>query len=56
MYGTGQLLRQGSKLRLTGRQCDKKLSASDQNFKTCRRQATNLLSPRYLKSQGERAF
>ena len=56
MHGTGQLLRQGPKLRLTGRQCEKNLSAGDQNFKTNRRQTTNLLSPWHLKFQGERAF
>ena len=47
---------QGPKLRLTGRRCDQKLSVGDQNFKTGRRQATNLLSPRHLKFQGKRAF
>ena len=47
---------QGPKLRLTGRQCDQKLGVGDQNFRTGRQQATNLLSPRHLKFQGKRAF
>ena len=47
---------QGLKLRLTGHQCDQKLSVGDQNFKTGRQQATNLLSPRHLKVQGKRTF
>ena len=47
---------QGPKLQLTGCQCDQKLSVRDQNFKTGRHQATNLLSPRHLKFQGKRAF
>ena len=55
MHSKGQLLRQGSRLRLVA-DATKKLSAGDQNFKTGRRQATNLLSPRHLKFQGERAF
>ena len=47
---------QGPKLRLTGRQRDQKLGVGDQNFRTGRQQATNLLSPRHLKFQGKRAF
>ena len=47
---------QGPKLRLTGHQCDQILSVGDQNFKTGRQQATNLLSPQHLKFQGKRAF
>ena len=55
--GTGKLLgKQGPKLRLTGRQCDQKLGVGDQNFRTGRQQATNLLSPWHLKFQGKRAF
>ena len=47
---------QGPKLRLTGRQCDQKLGVGDQNFRTGRQEATNLLSPRHLKFQDKRAF
>ena len=47
---------QGPKLRLTGRQCDQKLGVGDQNFRTGRQQATNLLSPQHLKFQRKRAF
>lgn len=47
----------GSKLRLTGRKCDQKLSVGDQNlFKTGCWKATNLLSPWHLKYQGKRTF
>jgi len=41
----------GPKLRLTGHQCNQKLSVGDQNFKTGRWEATNLLSPQHLKFQ-----
>ena len=44
------------KLRLTGRQFDQKLSVGNQNCKTGRQQATNLLSPQHLKFLGKRAF
>ena len=47
---------QGTKLRLTGRQCNQKLGVGDQNFKTGRQQATNLLSPRHWKFQGKKGF
>ena len=47
---------QGPKLRLTGRQCDQKLSVGDQSSKTGRQQAIILLSPWHLKFQGKRAF
>ena len=47
---------QGPTLRLTGGQCDQKLSVGDQKFRTGRQQATNLLSPRHLKFQGKWAF
>ena len=47
---------QGPTLRLTGRQCDQKLSVGDQKFRTGRQQATNLLSPRHLEFQGKWAF
>ena len=47
---------QGLKLQLTGRQCDQNLGVGDQNFRTGRQQATNLLSPRHLKFQGKSAF
>ena len=47
---------QGPKLRLTGRQCDQRLSVGDQNFKTGRQEATNILSLRHLKFQGKKAF
>ena len=47
---------QGPTLRLTGRQCDQKLSVGDQKFRTGRQQATNLFSPRHLKFQGKWAF
>ena len=50
------MLTQGPKLRLTGRQCDQKLGVGDQNFRTGRHQATNLLSPQHLKFQGKRVF
>ena len=43
-------------MRLTGRQCDQKLSVGDQKFRTGRQQATNLFSPRHLKFQGKWAF
>ena len=49
-------LDQGPKLRLTGRQCDQKLSVGDQNSKTGRQQAIIHLSPWHLKFQGKRAF
>ena len=42
---------QGPTLRLTGGQCDQKLSVGDQKFRTGRQQATNLLSPRHLNSK-----
>ena len=47
---------QGPTLRLTGRQCDQKLSVGDQKFRTGRQQATNLFSPRHLEFQGKWAF
>ena len=47
---------QGPTLRLTGGQCDQKLSVGDQKFRTGRQQATNLLSPRHLKFQGKWSF
>ena len=47
---------QGPTLRLTGGQCDQKLSVGDQKFRTGHQQATNLLSPRHLKFQGKWAF
>ena len=47
---------EGPKLRLTGRQCNQRLSVGDQNFKTGRQLATNILSPRHFKFQGKRAF
>ena len=47
---------QGPTLRLTGRQCDQKLSVGDQKFRTGRQQATNLFSPLHLKFQGKWAF
>ena len=47
---------QGPTLRLTGGQCDQKLSVGDQKFRTGRKQATNLLSPRHMKFQGKWAF
>ena len=47
---------QGPTLRLTGRQCDQKLSVGDQKFRTGRQQATNLFSPRHLRFQGKWAF
>ena len=53
---TGKTVTQGLKLRLTGRQCDQKLGVGDQNFRTGRQQATNLLSPLHLKFQVKRAF
>ena len=59
-YLARAVLPQGPKLktdrRLTGRQCDQKLGVGDQNFRTGRQQATNLLSYRYLKFQGKRFF
>ena len=47
---------QGPKLRLTGRQCDQKFGVNDQNFRTGRQQATNLLSHRHLKFQVKGLF
>ena len=47
---------QGPKLRLTGRQCDQKLSVDDQSSKSGRQQVIILLSPRHLKFQGKKAF
>ena len=44
----------GPKLRLTGHQCNQKLSVGDQSFKTGHRQATYLLSPQHLKFQCKR--
>ena len=55
-YLARAVLPQGPKLRLTDRQCDQKLGVGDQNFRTGRQQATNLLSYRYLKFQGKRFF
>ena len=46
----------GPKLQLTGRQRDQKLSVGNQNFKTGRQQATNLLPPQHLKFQDKRTF
>ena len=47
---------QGPKLRLTGHQCDQKLSVGDQNFKTGGQQATYILSPEHLKFQDKTTF
>ena len=54
--GFSDMKGQGPTLRLTGRQCDQKLSVGDQKFRTGRQQATNLLSPRHLEFQGKWAF
>ena len=51
-----KVLLQGPTLRLTGGQCDQKLSVGDQKFRTGRQQATNLLSPWHLEFQGKWAF
>ena len=40
----GRTVDQGSKLRLTGRQCDQKLSTGDEIFRTSRQLATRVLS------------
>ena len=48
--------RQGPTLRLTGGQCDQKLSVGDQKFRPGRQQATNLLSPLHLEFQGKWTF